>query len=228
MKYYFFLSVIVTSLSASGLDTIKYKSYKNEFGVDATEFIKQFLNFDSQSSNYYTTVYYLTYRRHCKYGNIRAGFGGTYSDYDIITSSTDDTNKYHYNSYAVNTRLGWEFSDNLSKRWQVFYGADIRASASYLKNDAPHWNGGYANGVETKTSRYSIVPLLGFRFRFNNRISISTETGYAINWQKESYRRYFISTSSQFPPMQDIIKPDAKKINTTFLPPISLFLTFDI
>jgi len=54
------------------------------------------------------------------------------------------------------------------------------------KNDAPYWNGGYANGYMTKSQIYGIAPLLGFRFLLNKRLSISTETSFSLTSNKNS------------------------------------------
>lgn len=218
-----------TVLTTFGQDSTKTKVYHNEFGIDATAFLKQFLNFNSgQYPDYYNATYYLTYRRHFKYGNIRFGIGGGFSDYDIPAAFDGDVNKYHYNSYSLNSRIGWEFFNELSKRWQVFYGLDFRPSLSYTKNDAPYWNGGYANGSETKSQTYGIAPLLGFRFKLTNRLSISTETSFSINWQQSESRRYYIPVTSQYPPLPDVVTPKTKKLFSSFAQPLSLLLTFDI
>lgn len=230
MKH-FILTIILTTTSIAifSQDSIRTKKFHNEFGIDATAFIKQFLNFDNgQFSDQHSSTYYLTYRRHFNCGNIRFAIGGSYSDNDISPAFQVDSNKYHYNSYSVSSRIGWEFFSNLSKRWQTFYGVDFRQSISYIKNDAPYWNGGYANGYESKSSNYSITPLLGFRFRLNNRLSLSTEASFSFNFQQSSNRKYFIPVAGQYPQLQDIVSPDTKKIATSFSQPISLFLTFDI
>ena len=226
-----FLTIILTStiLTTFGQDSTKTKGYNNEFGIDATAFIKQFFNLNSaQYPDNYSATYYLTYRRHFKCGNIRFAIGGSYADYDLSSGWQADSNKYHYNSYSISSRIGWEFFSNLSKRWQTFYGLDFRPTIAYTKNDAPYWNGGYANGYESKSQIYSIAPLLGFRFRLNDRLSISTETSFSINWQVDNNRKYFIPMKSTDPPLPDIVSPKTKKLVTGFSQPISLILTFDI
>jgi len=220
-------SSITTSFAQDS--TNQTKVYHNEFGIDATGFLKQFLNFsDQQYPSYYSPTYYLTYRRHFNSGNVRFAFGGAFSNYDIPASLPDDLNKYHYNSYSLSTRIGCEFVNDLGKNWQVFYGLDFRSNVSYIKNDVPYWNGGYANGSETKSQIYGAAPLLGFRFKLSNRISILTETSLSINWQKEYSRRYYIPVTSQYPQIPDQVNPKTKKVLSSFSQPLSIFLTFDI
>jgi len=208
-------------------DSTYTKVYHNEFGMDGTSFVKQFLNFNSgEYSSYYLPVYYLTYRRKFKFGNIRSAIGGSYSDYDRNPAFEDDNNKYHYNSYSLSSRIGWEFYSNLNTRWQVYYGLDFKYMISYTKNDTPYWNGGYANGIESKTNIYAIAPLLGFRLMLNKRLSLSTETSFSLNWQDDYVRKYFIPVTDQYPSLPDEISPKTKKVLTSFSQPVSLFVTF--
>jgi hypothetical protein len=227
-----FLTVVMTSLILTSFsqDTTKRdKVHRNEFGIDATGFIKQLLNFNqNEYYYYYYPNYYLTYRRHFKCGNIRFALGGDFSDHDIPAAFTGDSNKYHYTSYSYDCRIGWEFFNELSKRWQVFYGLDFRPSKSYTKNDVPYWNGGYANGTETKSQIYGIAPLLGFRFKLSNRLSIMTETSFSVNIQKEYSRKYYIPVTNMYPPIPDDITPKSIKYYSNFMQPLSLFITFNI
>jgi hypothetical protein len=231
MKTIFLSFIIGTTIFTSiAQDTTKSKKiYHNEFGVDATGFVKQFLNFSqSQYPVFYTPNYYLTYRRYLKRGNIRFAIGGAFSNQVIPAGSTQDPNKYQNKSYSFDARIGWEFYTDLSKSWQVFYGIDFRPSYSYSKNDAPYWNGGYANGAEDKTQVYGVAPLLGFRFKLTSRLSLSTEASFSVNLESYSGKRYYIPETSQYPPVPDVIIPQRQKTYTNFSQPVSLILTFTI
>lgn len=231
MKKLFLAIIFATSiLTTFAQDTTKLeKVYHNEFGIDATGFLKQFFNFNQgQFSEYYSAIYYLTYRRHFKCGNIRFAIGGDFANNDFSSSISTDSNKYHNNSYLLNSRIGWEFFNNLSHRWQVFYGIDFKPSVGYIKNDAPYWSGGYANGYEAKSRIYGIAPLLGFRFKLNNRLSFSTETSFSVNWQQDEKKYYYIPISNQYPPLPDEVLPKTIKIISSYFQPLTLFLTFEI
>lgn len=209
-------------------DTTKVsKVYGNEFGIDATGFVKQFLSFNQQAGNpAYSPYYFLTYRRHFKSLNIRSAAGGSYAANEIAPFFSVDSNSYNYFSYSVIARIGCEFFTDLSKRWEVFYGLDLRPGFFYTKNDASDWDNGYANGIETKTQVYGIAPLLGFRFRLIDRLSISTETSFSINLQNELNRHYFTPVASQYPALEDVVNP-GQKLFTGFEQPLSVFLTFN-
>jgi hypothetical protein len=226
------LAIFITAntISLYAQDTTKKSNiYRNEFGIDATGFIKQFLNFNqSEFSNYYSPTYYLTYRRHFNCGNLRFAIGGAVESQDLSPVFVGDSNKYHMNSYSLDARLGWEFSSDLSKRWQVFYGLDFRPSYAYSKNDAPYWNGGYANGSENQSQIYAFAPLLGFRIKINNRLSLSTETSLSFNFSESSSRRYYIPVTSQYPSIPDVLNPKTKRFYSSFSQPVFMILTFDI
>jgi hypothetical protein len=229
-KHFLALLISIISLTVFAQDTTNQKKiYRNEFGVDATGFIKQFLNFNqTQFPDYYTPTYYLTYRRHFSGGNIRFGIGGTFLKQDIAAPFTGDSNSYHSSSYSFDARIGWEFFSKLSKRWQAFYGLDFKPSIYHSKNDAPYWNGGYANGIEVDSKILGLGSVLGFRFKLTNRISLTTETSFSLFFENTSTRKYFIPVTNQFPAMADVVTPDMKKIYGSYSQPLSVIFTFDI
>lgn len=203
------------------------KTYKNEFGIDATSFILRFMKFNFSEDQYIQT-YYLTYRRKFDVGNLRAGIGGYMQDEDKRSVYAEDINQYKFNSFNFNFRLGWEWKNEISKRWQVFYGCDFRPSYLQTKDDAPSWNAGYANGYELELTNYGIAPLLGFRFRLNDRLSLSTETSLSFNYQKEKLRSYFIPVTNDFPSKDDINSDPVTRVFSSFGQPLMIFITFDI
>jgi hypothetical protein len=220
--------IFIVSINQAQDSLKKPNVYHNEFGVDVTSFFRQFIN-QGQTPTYYTPNYYLTYRRYLKTGNIRFAIGGDFDSHNLYNPySSGDSIKLSYNASSFDIRLGWEFCSELSKHWQVFYGADLRSSFQHVKNDAPYFNNGYANGIETKDQIYGLAPLLGFRFRITNRLSISTETSFSINWQRSSDRRYNTQVSNLYTPTDEIVIPKTTKIYSNFRQPIYLFLTFSI
>ena len=209
-------------------DTLK-PVRRNELGLDFTPLIKFYLNVGNNSTSLpYQPVYYLTYRYHFKKSNIRCAIGGDYADSEASSPYSGDTKTYHNTSHALYFRIGYERFENLSKRWQIFYGIDFRPSVIYEKNDAPYWNGGYANGVEDQTVSLGIAPLLGLRFRINNRVSILTESSYQLNKNNSWQKRYFIPVDNSYPAIPGSPKTKSQSVNTTFIFPMALVLTFDI
>lgn len=222
------LCAMAPSLSAQ--DSTRTITWKNEFGLDATGFLQQFLYFNnSQFPTYYTPVYYVTYRRHFGKCNLRSAIGGYIYHHPFETPYPNDPNSYEHNTQQLSFRIGWEWTNELAKRWQVFYGMDYLQGFLHDQNDAPYWNGGYANGRETTTIIYGIGPLLGMRFRLTDRISLSTEASLSCNLEIFQSRRYYFSTDPQvLPTIPDQKDPKATNYYTSFAQPLSVFFTFDL
>lgn len=199
-------------------DTTKDK-HNNEIGIDATPLLQQFFFFNSDeyfSPNIHP--YYLMYRRYINKLGIRAGIGGTYSTDESVPNDTTVT---YRKRTILDFRLGIERKTDFAKRWQFFYGLDIWSNIDINYNDYQYSNGGQKVGYDNQTMKYGVAPLLGFRLKINERISITTETNFQF---------YYYSTISK-----QIYKPDeslnTKKTNkgyqTNFIAPASLFFTFN-
>lgn len=235
MRKALLLSLFISgSLSASFAQENSDRSHNNEFGVDATGFIRQFLNFNSSTgqSTIYEPIYYLTYRRHFPIGNIRFAIGGNFANNEYTSNSLPvDTLIYHSNSSSVNARIGWEFTSEISKRWQVFYGVDFRPSYVYFLNEGNYSTSGinrYVAKTETKRQVYGGAPLLGFRYRITQRLSVVTEASFSVNRQISETKTTYVGRTSATPFKADDKFPKLKTAYTQFTQPISLFLTVDL
>lgn len=223
----FFAFISVLNVSFSQVKTDSTKVYHNELGIDATGFIMRFLPF--AQNDFYEPTYYLTYRRHFESGNIRVGIGGDFSRRDVKNyNNTTDTNKYLSLTHSIDTRLGWEFVNEISKRWQVYYGLDLKFSKQYFNNSGYNFNSDYITGYESKTQSIGVSPLLGFRFRLTKRLSLTTEACFTVNFENYTSRRKFTPTSNLYPYKDDEIIPKRNSITSGFTQPLSLILTFDI
>lgn len=230
MKKLILIAVICSlAWSANAQDSTQSNNYKNEFGLDVTGFLQQFLYMNgSQFPNYYTPVYYLTYRRHIGKCNLRAAIGGLYYHQPFESPFINDQNEYERNTQQFDLRVGWEWTSEISRRWQAFYGLDYRQGFMHDYNDAPYWNAGYANGRESTTISYGIAPVLGIRFRLNERISLSTEASLNCRFETYENRRFFLSTDpNSYPPLPDVVDPKVTSFQTSFAQPLSVFLTID-
>ncbi len=221
------LFACIITVSAFGQE--ERKEYKNEFGLDATGFIRSILNFniDPTFQMPYAPTYYLSYRRKFKPGNIRFAIGGSYGREDV-PSVHSDTTMFQRNHSAINIRLGWEFTTELSKRWQAYYGLDLRATFTHSYNEVQFYNAGYANGRENRNEILGVAPLLGFRFRINDRISILAEGSFSLNWAKADRRDFFTPVNDTYPEKPDKNPPTIRSTYTLFAQPLSIFFVFDI
>lgn len=224
------LGLVMTSIGSAvkAQEFGEHMELKNEIGIDATAFFRQFFNNNGSVNDYYNPIYYVTYRRKFGSGNIRFAIGGSFSQMDIAPAFTGDLNTYESRNHGLDFRIGWEFTNNLSKKWQAFYGVDFRPSFYSSKNDVDYWNAGYANGTEYNSRTLSFAPLLGFRFKMTNKLSLTTEASFSANFLKYSSRKYYTPVNSSFPAMPDEVLKDKKRVFSSFSQPLSIILTFDI
>jgi hypothetical protein len=203
------------------------KTYRNEFGIDATSFF--FLYLPLGQDNNYLPNYNLTYRRKFNSGNIRYGLGGNFLNQKVENNNyPNDSNEYNRFNCSIYSRVGWEFFSEISKRWQIYYGLDTKFTYQRYKNDLIYTSNDYAYGSETIYYTLGISPILGFRFKLNKRISLTTETNFSIDWSKSNRRDYYTPVNSSLPPIPDEITPSSIMINGQFSLPISIIFTFDI
>jgi hypothetical protein len=229
--------ILIFGISFSQVKSIKSdtnKVYHNELGVDVTGFFRRFfplVQTDYFGQYYYieSPTYYLTYRRLFKYGNIRAGIGGDFSRRDVKNYfNTSDTKTYISLTHSLSTRLGWEFTNELSKRWQVYYGLDFKYAKQYYNNNGYSFNSDYIMGYESSAQKYGISPLLGFRFKLTNRLSLTTEACLSVNFENSQSKRTYTPTSPFYPSKPEETTPRINSISSSFTQPLSVILTFDI
>jgi hypothetical protein len=205
------------------------KKHLNELGVDMAPFLKFYLNF-SGNGGVYQPNYMLTYRRYFKKSNFRAGIGGNYLHSEIPSPYNGDSLKTKYlnkqSSFAV--RIGYEFFQEISRLWQVYYGADLITNYSHQRNDVTNWNDGYAAGQENTSTGFAIAPVLGIRFRINKRISLTTESSFLFQYTSTSAYHYYLPVTSAYPPKANSPKTTNKVFGTSFNYPLSLILTLSI
>ena len=214
MKRYFILIISLVSFGTTqAQDSPIEQTNHHEIGVDATPFITQIL-----SGNYYSsTPYYLNYRYHFTHWALRAGIGGTMTNED---ATTNDTTKQNYKTSYITYKIGIEHKSNFMKRWQSFYGIDLKSSINdYRVNSDYTSTQKYTQ--ENKETRYGVAPFLGFRFKVNSRISVTTETSFLFYFGKGKSKR------TNLPNSQYNQITDYKTSGTEFTLPTSILFTYN-
>ncbi|MCJ8292304.1 MAG: hypothetical protein HRT58_21090 [Crocinitomicaceae bacterium] len=219
-RYLFILMFIFSSLTSYG-----QVEYKNELGLDATGFVRYFTKFQSGTDFLYEPIYYLSYRRLFKSGNIRFALGGTYEQ--LEKAGFTDTTTYSKNTKGFSTRIGWEWDTEIGEKWSAYYGIDFRYTYNFLDDDFIFSNAGYINGMERKSNVIGLAPVLGVRFNINDRISLRTEASFSFNRGVSNNKQTYIALSG-FPEKADDTAPKTTSIFTSFAQPISLFFTFTL
>jgi hypothetical protein len=175
-KICFTLVLLVAAISLSGQevkpDTTK-REYKNVVGIDATTIIRQFINFNSNA--YFSSPYMISYKRIIKSNAIRLGL---YGNLATSENSSSDTFNVKTTSFNVNIGLGFEHYSYLTKRWNLYFGADL--ITKYNENQSEHFSAYDSNTQRSTNFGLGISPLIGIQFRINSRLSLSTESSYDI------------------------------------------------
>ena len=206
------------------------KIHRHELGIDATPFIKFYTNFTGEQSDIPPT-FFLTYRYHLKKGNIRAGIGGgVRNSKRTIPLNNGMTTAMHYDYQNVTGRIGYELFQNIAKRWQVFYGLDLRGSYTQIKAD--NYFDQMSGSIEGNTGYIytaSVAPVLGFRFKLNKRMSILTEASLQVQYQDMKEHSYSRGIPELNTPGK-ITGPTLRSSSwqTNFTSPVSVFFTIDL
>lgn len=212
-------------LGTNAQETAPEKEYKNEFGVEVTTLMRSVLSFSALQ--YPSAPHFLSYRRHLGKGNIRAGLGGDYTNSETPRLWLNDSSEYLLLSYDIRFRIGYEWYSELSKHWQVFYGVDFRPRYRYHKNDASSFDGIYIHGNEEESWQYALAPVIGFRFRITDRISLLTEASLAFTLEESITRDYYKPADTWWLPKADD-NHRVTSVFTDFSQPLSVFLVVDL
>ncbi|HMN06765.1 MAG TPA: hypothetical protein PKD45_13670 [Flavobacteriales bacterium] len=168
--------------------------------------------------------YWFSYRyRLNKQWNLRAAVGGNIYREDRPSMFADRDN-YRIQKTQWGLRAGIEHAQELAKRWQVFYGLDLRSSWTCELNEERFSNGGYLYGSEESGSAIGPAVLLGIRFRITPRFNILTEASLALMSTTKEKREYSTPILGGEP------KPDVTSrttgLQSTFTPPLAVTATF--
>jgi hypothetical protein len=232
MKKLITFSILLSSLNLFSQSDTAEKRHRHELGADVTGLLRQFVNFNNSNTNYYapSPAYLITYRYLLKKTNIRFGIGGAYFKNSVNGYLVNGEDKTFYNTSTNGfVRVGYEFVSELSKKWQAFYGLDFRPSIFNVDNQAQFSSGGYITGYKNKGTTYGISPLIGFRFRFNDRVSITTEASFSYNIQYTSSQKTYISQDlSNYPYIPNDKALKTTNISASFNQPLFLILTVNL
>jgi hypothetical protein len=192
------------------------KEYKNVLAIDANGLLKQFFNFGQNP--YFTSPYIIGYKRIFKSNALRIGIGGNIS---TGKSEFNDTSKNDNKRYNFNIGAGYERYSYISKRWNLYYGADAIFTYEYYDYHS-NYSTTTSNKEITKQFGYGVSPFLGIQFRINSRLSISTETSYDIIYACGVSKRTYT------PPSDYDYTSKSSSIQTQFHAPTSIVFRINI
>lgn len=152
--------IFITFLAISICGFSQNENLNRQFGVDATGFIAQFLNFSGSGAN--APTYHFTYRKLGTEKNHRYGIGGNFN-----ASGGDSDGRF---ATTVNFRYGKERFKDFAGKWRGFYGWDLKTGLGINASSG------------TSAVSFNIGPsaFFGLQFRLNERLSLLTETSFDI------------------------------------------------
>lgn len=171
----------------------KSSSQNNEIGVNVALFSSFFGGVNSwYYYDYYDYGFYpfllgdynqsaISYRHY--FGDVSVGLalGGNYAS---NTDKLDGGNTYTYKYSMLNARLGLEKQVSFAGKWQLYYGIGISTSI-YRGTSEYDFTSPFNADYLTKTSftTFNAGPVLGFRYRFGGRFSVSADASLNATYQ---------------------------------------------
>ena len=166
-KYLLSILIFGFCLSLTAQSQESEKTFKHEIGFDATSLIGRVMVFGGYGfySTSYQPTYYVNYRAHIGEMRLRAGIGGNYqaNNSEVKTENSQ-----------IDYRIGAEFSTEISKRFELYYGLDAVGGSN---RDYREWEyvDEYLLAFDYSLDYVGIAPFLGVRFKVTDKISLMAE-----------------------------------------------------
>lgn len=224
------LMMLGLPLAACAQETWPDTVHRHSVGVDVSAFLFQYAGRIAADSNAPTaprSLYWASYRYRFHRGwNLRFAIGGQVAK-DERPWTYMATETYTVETSAFSVRAGVERTQELAKRWQVFYGLDIRPAWSRTYTDRQYSNAYYYHGQEATGTDWAVASLFGIRFRITPRFSLLTEASLAYVATERKRRDFATPTDADHAP-----QPDATLTThgfyTLFQPPLNVTASFSL
>lgn len=200
--------------------------HRHSIGVDVSGFLFRYIGHsDSAVSTFPSSPYWASYRyRLNRHWNLRAAVGGSLDRMDR-PSRTASRETYRTEQSTFSARVGIERVQELAKRWQLFYGLDLRASTTRRLSEETYSNAGYVQGSELGSTNWGPAALFGVRFRITPRFNLLTEAGLAFLVTTTKQREFYTPIMEDQPFLPDM-EAKTTGLRTQFDPPLSITATF--
>ncbi len=209
-------AILLFLFTQSGIaqDSVITSDNHHEVGVDISPFLQRFVS-GNIAGNY--SPFFVMYRYHFNNWNIRTGIGGTLRKQEDVLN---DTSIYTSENSSFIYRLGVERKIDFYRRWQFYYGLDLYTYSETRIYERIEGST-FSDNDRNKENGYGVAPLMGLRFKINDRISFTTESSLVLYYFKARNER----TYSLSPQTDRITSTEGWR--TSFSPPTSIFFTFN-
>jgi len=168
---------------------------KNEVGINATSFIKNFLSLNASDVD--EGNYMLTYKRHNGNKALRLGLGGRFSQ---VTEDIEGGGKLTTKDNLAAIRIGYELKKRVSNKWNIYYGIDAIADYTQsVSKTSSFLNTGEIESVNLSSEQIAFGggPVLGIQFFISKNITLATEGSLYYRYNTENKKETF-AIQSQF------------------------------
>lgn len=185
LKFCFIFMLVIFFNQAKAqisIEVVKNKRFpiSGEFGFNVTDFVRQFVVFNSSNLNLPVSPYAMNGK--IFYGNGPNKFGlrlGVGYKFDENTSTgNNNTTDFITKEESFVYRIGIEYQQKISNKFKLFYGIDYQRNKSNAKTENRSFNGGNiaiaTNEFYNKTRGFAGV--IGVQYNINKYLNVHTET----------------------------------------------------
>lgn len=222
-KHSSFILVLFVLMKIQSLAQSATDSSFSEIGLNATAFVNQYLDFGSGNGEF-VSPYIITYERRFGKMGVRIGLGMD-GDRSEAKPENGDPNQpsLFTSSFESNVRTGVVFYKNISRRWDLKYGADV----IFGMNKNKSWtevNNLFGEPVKNTTTfrsaQIGLTPFVFIQFHLSEKFSLGTEMLFNVIGSEDVTKQ----ESTEFPEFNSRQETTRLSYNTT--PPIALFFIF--
>lgn len=160
------------------------KVYRHQLSLNATSFIGPYLTFNGNVVS--NSPYLLTYKNINKGRGLRTAIGGTFNSRSQNPGNGNNLSKNA--NGRLSFRIGYEFQEELSKRWLYYvgidavYGYELSRTKTSVVQGFPPQNTEIITGTEN--FGFGGGPVFGLEFKLGKRISLNTETTVYLTYNE--------------------------------------------
>lgn len=171
---FFMLSISLVLFSQEETDST-IKNTNHQIGFNIGSLVKALTNKDDLPMFQET----FTYKYIKNNSALRVGLGGVYQN---IVSDDNFNSGSDIDQTILTVRIGYEKQKDVSKKWQYYYGWDLKFSNSDLKNESL-----FSSNSRIKSKTFAVSPLLGFQFRLMPSVFLQTEASLDFYYSESDF-----------------------------------------
>ncbi|MFK8006143.1 MAG: hypothetical protein AB8H03_07225 [Saprospiraceae bacterium] len=175
-----FLSVILWGQSEEVEES--GKSFQQQIGTDISPLYRNLFKPNLTVNSLLDAPYIFILKSFRNNRAFRLGIGG-----EIRKEISDDDDDEILQS-SLRVRMGFEKQKQISKRWQINSGIDLKFSTSKFDDNN---NNNFNNNSNHNSKSFGVSPLLGVQFQLAPHLFLQTEASFNLFYQVSSFESNF-------------------------------------